>query len=84
MRAQDCTHTMTRGPATGPVGAARAQSVPYTLRDIFLALVLQILLWRERSRQRRHLAQLSDHMLHDIGLSRADVWSECEKPFWRP
>ena len=40
--------------------------------------------WLERARQRRHLRMLSDHMLRDIGLSRGDVWAECEKPFWRP
>jgi uncharacterized protein YjiS (DUF1127 family) len=40
--------------------------------------------WLERSRQRRALAQLSDHMLRDIGLTRADAWAEAAKPFWRP
>lgn len=43
----------------------------------------QILAWLERARQRRHLLQLSDHMLQDIGLSRADVEAEVSKPFWR-
>ena len=27
---------------------------------------------------------LSDHMLRDIGLTRADVFAEATKPFWRP
>ena len=40
--------------------------------------------WLDRSRQRRQLAQLSDHMLRDIGLTRVDAWAEAEKPFWRP
>jgi uncharacterized protein YjiS (DUF1127 family) len=39
--------------------------------------------WRERSRQRRSLMRLDDHMLHDIGLSRSDVEREASKPFWR-
>jgi uncharacterized protein YjiS (DUF1127 family) len=43
-----------------------------------------LLTWFERIRQRRHLGQLSDHMLKDIGLSRAEVESETAKPFWRP
>ena len=43
----------------------------------------QILSWLERARQRRQLAQLGDHMLKDIGLSRADVEAEASKPFWR-
>ena len=42
----------------------------------------QLLVWLERSRQRRHLAMLSDHMLKDIGMTRADVEAEVSKPFW--
>ena len=43
----------------------------------------QALVWLERARQRRELQQLGDHMLKDIGLSRADVEAEISKPFWR-
>lgn len=43
----------------------------------------QILNWLDRARQRRELAQLGDHMLKDIGLTRADVDAETSKPFWR-
>ena len=39
--------------------------------------------WRERSRQRNALLELSDYMLCDIGLSRAEAIHEAEKPFWR-
>ena len=39
--------------------------------------------WLERMRERRHLARLSDDMLKDIGVSRADVEHVVEKPFWR-
>jgi uncharacterized protein YjiS (DUF1127 family) len=44
----------------------------------------RLLLWAETSRQRHQLAELSDHMLRDIGLSRADVLAEATKPFWQP
>jgi uncharacterized protein YjiS (DUF1127 family) len=37
---------------------------------------------RERSRQRRALARLSDGLLRDIGLTRHDVAREVTKPFW--
>ena len=84
MRGHDCMRTIPTGLAAGPAGVEQARLLPYTLRDVFHALVVQILIWHERSRQRRDLAQLSDHMLRDIGLSRGDVWAECEKPFWRP
>jgi len=40
-------------------------------------------LWMERVRQRRALADLDDRLLRDIGLTRADVWLEIKKPFWR-
>jgi uncharacterized protein YjiS (DUF1127 family) len=39
--------------------------------------------WHERARQRHHLEYLSDHMLRDIGLTRADVLAEITKPFWQ-
>jgi uncharacterized protein YjiS (DUF1127 family) len=40
--------------------------------------------WRDRYRERRMLSALSDHMLKDIGVSRADVEREAGKTFWRP
>jgi uncharacterized protein YjiS (DUF1127 family) len=43
-----------------------------------------VLTWHERTRQRRQLRTLSNHMLRDIGLSRADLEGEAGKPFWRP
>lgn len=36
----------------------------------------------DRTRQRRHLLQLDDRLLKDIGLTRADVAREAAKPFW--
>ena len=39
--------------------------------------------WAERVSERRHLAQLDDHLLRDIGLNRADVEAISTKPFWR-
>lgn len=39
--------------------------------------------WNERRRQRRALEALPDHLLHDIGLSRADAATEADKPFWQ-
>ena len=39
--------------------------------------------WRERERGRAQLARMDAHDLKDLGLSRADVYAEVEKPFWR-
>ncbi|KPB83212.1 Uncharacterized protein AC504_4295 [Pseudomonas syringae pv. maculicola] len=38
--------------------------------------------WLELHRQRRYLAQMSDDTLKDLGLSRADIQQEAERPFW--
>nr|WP_236620547.1 DUF1127 domain-containing protein [uncultured Pseudomonas sp.] len=42
----------------------------------------RLLQWHELARQRRLLAGLSDEALKDIGLSRADIQEEIERPFW--
>lgn len=39
--------------------------------------------WSERSRQRRHLLELPEHLLRDIGVTRVEVEAEAAKPFWR-
>jgi uncharacterized protein YjiS (DUF1127 family) len=39
--------------------------------------------WAERAAERRHLSELDDHLLNDIGLNRADVDLVSTKPFWR-
>ncbi len=48
-----------------------------------LRLVETVLTWRERARGRRVLAGLDDHTLRDVGLDRAAVSGEIDKPFWR-
>lgn len=50
-----------------------------------VARVVDLLLtWSDRMRQRRHLAELDDRLLRDIGVSRADIEAEISRPFWRP
>ena len=39
--------------------------------------------WIARSRQRKQLAKLDDHLLKDIGYSRSQVQKEISKPFWK-
>jgi uncharacterized protein YjiS (DUF1127 family) len=43
-----------------------------------------VLTWHERARQRRALLQLSDDMLGDIGISRAQALAEAHKVWWLP
>jgi uncharacterized protein YjiS (DUF1127 family) len=40
-------------------------------------------LWLHRSRTRRALADLDQHLLDDIGRGRLDAQRESAKPFWR-
>lgn len=40
--------------------------------------------WYRTAQDRRQLARMSDLMLHDIGLTRADVEREILRPFWQP
>ena len=75
------THVVTSGRLSSSRPVARpAERVA---GDRLVQAYEQVLSWLERVHQRRHLAQLSDHMLKDIGLTRADVEAELSKPFWR-
>lgn len=38
--------------------------------------------WYELARQRQQLARMNDAGLKDLGLSRADIYQESERPFW--
>ncbi|WGF89977.1 DUF1127 domain-containing protein [Marinivivus vitaminiproducens] len=42
-----------------------------------------LLVAMDRYRQRRTLAELDEHMLKDIGISRSEADQEAAKPFWR-
>ncbi|MEK1905497.1 MAG: DUF1127 domain-containing protein [Pseudomonas sp.] len=69
----------------GQKGYAIAQSVSF--RRVLPALRLaaiwqQVRRWWQLSEQRRLLATLDDSALKDIGLNRADVMQESERPFW--
>ena len=85
MRSAHCIETIpparSRPPGIGAAALARS-----SLRRLGQGVgrgLARALLWAERSTQRRRLAALNDHMLRDLGLSRADVMAETTKPFWR-
>ena len=52
--------------------------VPSNLSKCFDVL----LLWLQRCRERHKLAALGDHVLKDIGVTRADIEVEVRKMFW--
>jgi uncharacterized protein YjiS (DUF1127 family) len=79
-----CTHPIPRRPAPLALVIALAW---FGLRWCGRACerIAEIgLRWNDRARQRRQLGELSDQMLRDIGLTRADAWAEADKPFWQP
>lgn len=53
------------------------------VRQGIAGAVALLLLWQRRADERLWLGQMDDHMLKDIGLSRADVSRETDKPFWK-
>jgi uncharacterized protein YjiS (DUF1127 family) len=65
--------------------SARARVASYLgrrLRDIAAIGLARLLQWHELARERRALLALSDHMLKDIGISRAEAEREARRPFW--
>ncbi len=73
-------------PFTGRPGhpeAAPLHRLVATGRTVFTGIGRTLVLWRDRARQRAHLASLDHRMRRDIGVSRADVAGEASKPFWR-
>jgi uncharacterized protein YjiS (DUF1127 family) len=69
---------------SAPVGLFRVFEAAVAPVDNALAgFVDQLLTWQQRVRDRHALGQLDEHMLHDIGISAADVAHETSKPFWR-
>jgi len=78
-----CSTTRAEGSRKMIALQHRSSSTPAgTSRRGGVFAALQV--WLERREQRRALLNLSDPMLKDIGLSRADAWAEGSKPFWRP
>lgn len=72
MKREHCIDTIALTPAY------RSFGLPPWIVQAFERLGASI----ERGRQRRQLAELDDAALRDIGLTRADVRIEADKPFW--
>jgi uncharacterized protein YjiS (DUF1127 family) len=69
-------HGAQRATPTAPSAAA-------TLLSAIRRMPHMVWVWIMRIESRRTMSMLSDHMLRDIGLTRADVERELLKPFWR-
>ncbi len=67
-----------------PGAGARFLAAPFpTIGNLATRLIDVLLRWQDRAYERRRLAQLSDRMLRDIGVDRAEIRREIDKPFWR-
>ena len=75
--------TIQRSALTLVRSDAESRSLGQRIKLSASALLEQVLDWQDRSAQRRALAELSNHQLKDIGLSRADVVRETMKRFWQ-
>jgi len=64
------------------LGSSRIHQTSY-ISEGLVTLFNRLSDWSERRRTRNHLYQMPDYILHDIGVSRAEVESEYVKPFWR-
>ena len=74
----DIRYQDTSSPVTGFTGAF-ASTGPGLMTRLFDLLTT----WQRRAGERRHLMELDNRLLADMGLSRADVEREYRTPFWR-
>ena len=62
---------------------ARRRGLHASLRAGLNRVLATLREWRQRQRSRAELARFNERMMHDIGVSEAEVWREINKPFWR-
>jgi len=59
-----------------------AKALTTALGEWSLGIINTLLTWQQRADERRHLSEIDDRLLKDMGLSRADAFNESRKPFW--
>lgn len=52
------------------------------LLSVTKKLLANVLIWREVSKQRKVLRELTDQQLDDIGVSRKEAIQESNRAFW--
>lgn len=53
------------------------------LPPVLSSPISTIAVWIVRRRQRQALAELDEHLLNDVGLSREQARREAARPFWK-
>ena len=70
-------------PAAMPARGSRTTAgLRHHIKALAAKAVVGLLRWHDLARQRRALLTMSDYMLKDIGISRADAERESRRPFW--
>ncbi|NVJ91122.1 MAG: DUF1127 domain-containing protein [Methylocystaceae bacterium] len=80
---QECIDTIEASTAPQLSWGQWAKAGVRMVKTDVLQLLKLLVTWQERSRQRRHMLSLSNETLKDVGLSRADIEGEAQKPFWQ-
>jgi uncharacterized protein YjiS (DUF1127 family) len=68
---------------TATFGVATRGSRSTSFGEILTRVMDTVLTWQQREFDRAALASMSDRVLKDVGLTRADIEREWRKPFWR-
>lgn len=61
---------------------AEAPRLP-VFAELTLRATVVLVKWAERSRTRKTLADLDDHILRDVGLDRRTAHREAHRMFWQ-
>lgn len=77
-----CTQSIAAGPRACGHHLPSVRAEPRRRPAATDSLWRVIALWIARRRQRQELADLDEHLLKDIGLTRAEARHEAAKPFW--
>lgn len=72
--------TTTTRPASSTVSLSGAFN---SLSQSLTVFGTVLMTWNRRHDQRARLAKMPDHLLSDMGISRADADLEASKPFWQ-
>ena len=75
--------------ALGKPNGGNQRSIGHSAVGMLLSVVLvaragvnTLSEWRQRSRQRRHLALLDEHLLRDVGIDRVTARQEASRRAW--
>ena len=69
---------------TVPLLGAQGWIVSPAAESPRVGLVALVRQWLRRNRTRHEIAELDEHLLRDIGLTRFDAAVESRKHFWQP